>query len=200
MSGLSVSGIASGIDSDSIISQMVALETRSISTIQRRIALEEAERVLFQDLSSRLESLRASTNAFGADTLFSSLSTTVSDPNVMSVSATDAAPRGKHLVKVLQTALAHRIGGTGIEDPTATPLVEGFTKTAYNNVGFGNITENDRDLTLEDDSTYDYSNQISINGTYTGDDNINLIVEIVSDFDTNAPDAQLQVKYSLDGG
>ena len=29
MSGLSVAGIASGIDSDSIISQMVALETRS---------------------------------------------------------------------------------------------------------------------------------------------------------------------------
>jgi flagellar hook-associated protein 2 len=200
MSGLSVSGIASGIDSDSIISQMVALETRSISTIQRRIALEEAERVLFQDLSSRLESLRASTNAFGADTLFSSLSTTVSDPNVLSVSATDAAPRGKHLVKVLQTALAHRIGGTGIEDPTATPLVEGFTKTIHNNVDFGNITENDQELTVEDDSTYDYSNQVSVNGTYTGDDNINLVVEIVSDFDTNAPDAQLEVKYSLDGG
>ena len=71
MSGLSVSGIASGIDSDSIISQMVALETRSVSNIQRRIALEEAERVLFQDLSTRLEALRTSTNAFGADTLFS---------------------------------------------------------------------------------------------------------------------------------
>ena len=45
MSGLSVAGIASGIDSDSIISQMVALETRSIANLQRRIALEEAERV-----------------------------------------------------------------------------------------------------------------------------------------------------------
>ena len=66
MSGLSVSGIASGIDSDSIISQMVALETRSISNIQRRIALEEAERVLFQDLNTRLESLRGATNAFSA--------------------------------------------------------------------------------------------------------------------------------------
>ena len=43
MSGLSVAGIASGIDSDSIISQMVALETRSIAKLQQRIALEEAE-------------------------------------------------------------------------------------------------------------------------------------------------------------
>jgi len=45
MSGLSVAGIASGIDSDSIISQMVAFETRSISKLQTRIAFEESERL-----------------------------------------------------------------------------------------------------------------------------------------------------------
>jgi flagellar hook-associated protein 2 len=94
MSGLSVSGIASGIDSDSIISQMVALETRSIATLQRRIALEEAERVLFQDVSSRLQGLKSATEVFSADTLFSSLSASSSDPSILGISAMLDAPLG----------------------------------------------------------------------------------------------------------
>ena len=71
MSGLSVSGIASGIDSQSIISQMVSLETRSITKYQQRIALEEAERIAFEDLSGRLQSLKTAVSGFSSSELFS---------------------------------------------------------------------------------------------------------------------------------
>ena len=39
--GMSISGLASGIDSDSIIAQLLALEEQRIFMIQKRIAEEE---------------------------------------------------------------------------------------------------------------------------------------------------------------
>jgi flagellar capping protein FliD len=78
---------------------MVALETRSLAKLQQRIAFEEAERLTFEDVSSRLQSLRSASSAFAADTLFSSLSATTSDQSILTVSATDAAPRGIHKLR-----------------------------------------------------------------------------------------------------
>ena len=197
MSGLSVSGIASGIDSDSIISQMVAFETRSLTNLQRRIAIEEAERVTFQDLNGRLQELQSATNAFASDSLFSQLSTTSSDTSILTASATDAAPRGSHTVKVLQRALAHRLGGTGVEDSTATPLIENFSKTSYADALLGSLNS-DSTLSTVADSTYDYENSVSIDGTYTGTDNVDITIELVSDY--NEDDGTIDVRISTDGG
>jgi flagellar hook-associated protein 2 len=130
MSGLSVSGIASGIDSKSIISQMVSLETRSIAKYQQRIALEESERIAFEDLSSRLQSLKSSVGGFSSS-LFSNLSASSSDESIVTVSATKAAPKGNHSVRVIQTAQAHRLGGSGIADPISTQISAQTTKTNF---------------------------------------------------------------------
>ena len=110
---------------------MVSLETRSITKYQRRIALEEAERLTYEDLSSRLQSLKSSTEAFSSDSLFASLSASSSDDSVLTVSAEEDAPRGVHQVKVLQTATAHRIGGGGVSDPISAKIAAGFTKTDF---------------------------------------------------------------------
>jgi flagellar capping protein FliD len=101
---------------------MVSFETRSNSQLQARIALEESERLLFQDISSRLQDLKGATNVFSSSGLFSSLSTTSSQPDLLSVSASAKAPRGTQRVRVMQLATSHRIGGTGVEDPNAMPL------------------------------------------------------------------------------
>jgi flagellar hook-associated protein 2 len=204
MSGLSVAGIASGIDSDSIISQMVAFETRSLNNLQRRIAIEEAERVTFQDLNGRLQDLQTSTNAFATDALFNSLSTTSSDTNILTATATDAAPRGTHAVKVLQRAMAHRLGGTGIEDSTATKLIENFTATDHTNAGLGKTLQSlidisDSKLTTESDSTFDYATGVNISGIYAGADNLDIVVKINEDFTTGGA-GPLKVRVSTDGG
>ena len=195
MSGLSVSGIASGIDSDSIISQMVALESRSITTLQRRIALEEAERVLFQDVSSRLQGLKSATEVFSAETLFSSLSASSSDTSILDVSATSDAPLGTQTIKVLQTARAHRIGGTGVEDATATPIATAFTSTTFANDLLSTLSSADKTITQS--GTYDFNANVSINGTYTGSDNVDVSVELLSDY---AGGATIELRISTDGG
>ena len=46
--GMSISGLASGIDSDSIIAQLLALEEQRIFMIQKRLAEEEVKSCLFR--------------------------------------------------------------------------------------------------------------------------------------------------------
>jgi len=206
MSGLSVAGIASGIDSDSIISQMVAFETRSISKLQTRIAFEESERLLFEDISSRLQDLKSSTSVFSSDSLFASLSTTVSQPDMLSVTATDDAPRGTQRIRVMQLATSHRIGGTGVEDSSATPLLQGgFQKTNFSGGKLLNsVTASDVKVesTLTDTaSDYSYLDNVTLDGQYTGSDNIDIQIQLTRDADIDGTGAgTIFYKVSLDGG
>jgi len=204
MSGLSVSGIASGIDSDSIISQMVAFETRSISNLQTRIAFEESERLLFEDISSRLQDLKGATSVFSSDSLFASLSTSVSQPDLLSVSATDDAPRGTQRVRVMQLATSHRIGGTGIEDRTATPLLQGGFSASSFSGALSSVTSTDRSVeqTLSNTAAdYDYLSNVKLSGTYTGDENVDIQIKLTSDVSIGAsPSGTISYKVSTDGG
>lgn len=199
MSGLSVAGIASGIDSDSIISQMVAFETRSTATFQRRIAVEEAERTLFQDISSRMQDLKGATGAFASSSLFSSLSATSSLPDLLSVSATSKAPRGTQSVRVLQLATAHRVGGTGVEDATATPLLQGFTKTTYG--ALTKLSALGSDAKVSSTAlNYDYADKAHVQGTYTGTENLDIVVQVAADAVFSAGNESVSLKVSTDGG
>lgn len=198
MSGLSVSGIASGIDSQSIISQMVSLETRSITKYQQRIALEEAERIAFEDLSGRLQSLKTAVSGFSSSELFSNLSASSSDESVISVSATDAAPRGSHSIKVMQVAQAHRLGGTGVSDPIGTRLAANFSKTDFG-AGATLSAVDSGSKTVENSalSTFDYESNVSLSGQYTGDDNVDISVELLSD--VTGPNGTVDLRVSTDG-
>lgn len=204
MSGLSVSGIASGIDSDSIISQMVAFETRSISNLQTRIAFEESERLLFEDISSRLQDLKSATSVFSSNSLFKNLSASVSLPDLLSVSATDDAPRGTQRIRVMQLATAHRIGGTGVEDPSATPVLQGgFTKTNFTAATLESITASDlkTEFTKTGVKEYNYLSNVKLNGTYSGTENIDIQIKLTSDATIDASgNGTINYKVSTDGG
>ena len=198
MSGLSVSGIASGIDSKSIISQMVSLETRSITKYQQRIALEESERIAFQDLSSRMQSLKSAIGEFSSGELFSKLSSSSSDEDIVSVSATSDAPRGNHSIKVMQTAQAHRIGGSGVSDPISTRIATGFTKSDFGTgTSFASLEAGSKTLTTTASTPFDYESNISLSGNYTGDENVNISVELLSD--VSGSNGNVDLKISTDG-
>ena len=202
MSGLSVAGIASGIDSDSIISQMVALETRSIAKLQQRIALEEAERVTFEDINARLTALQGATNVFSSDSLFASLSAVSSDTSLLNVSATDAAPRGTHKIKVIQNALAHRIGGMGIEDPLSTVLTDNFEVTDFTVAGtpLSAIDAGSKEKTNATGSTFDADTAVTLKGQYDDDPeqkNRSIVIEFVDDYEVGK---DVGIRVSLDGG
>ena len=114
--GIAVSGIASGIDSDSIISQLLALEEQRIFQIQRRIAVEEQRRAALDDLSGRVDSLARTAKKFNSSDVCGKLNTTSSNSSVLSASATSKADLGTYSVEVLQVATSHRIAAQGFMD------------------------------------------------------------------------------------
>ncbi len=123
--GIAIDGIASGIDTASIIDQLLSLENRQVLIFQRKIAEEELRRAAFGDLNGRLQSLRTAARGFNADDLFGNLSATSTDDSIVTVSATKSAPVGTQSVEVLQVATSHRIAAQGFVDNTATGVAAG---------------------------------------------------------------------------
>jgi flagellar hook-associated protein 2 len=198
MSGLNIAGIASGIDTNSIISQMVALETRSLVSYQQRIAQQEAERVAYGDLNGRLQALQTATSRFSSNELFSSLTATSSRTDLVQVSADQNAPRGSHQIKVLQAAQAHRIGGGGISDPIGTKIAAGFEKTNFGaGLKLGQVEQGSHTITAVDSSTFDYSNHVTLSGQYTGGENLDVSVELLSD--ATGANGTVDLRISTDG-
>jgi len=107
MGGFSVGGLISGIDSNTIISQLIAIERQPINRIQSRITGLEAQRKSIGELRTTLLSLRNLMKDFQLGLKFKDFSTPSSDEDVLTASAIGSAPtQGSFQVEVLQLATA----------------------------------------------------------------------------------------------
>ena len=129
--GMSISGLASGIDSDSIIAQLLALEEQRIFMIQKRIAEEEVKKAAYSDLSGRVQALRSIGTSLSSPTVYGKLDGSSTDGG-MSVTLNSKASEGSYQVEVLQTATKHRIAGQGFKDQDSTPVAPGGGSFVYN--------------------------------------------------------------------
>ena len=114
--GLSVGGLASGLDTDSIISQLLSLEKRSVQQIQRKIAVASYKQQGYGDLDNRLNSLRNAVRGFNDENLFRKTSATSSNESLVSVTATKDAAVGSHSIRVLQVATKQQMAAQGVAD------------------------------------------------------------------------------------
>jgi flagellar capping protein FliD len=119
--GISVGGLASGIDSDSIISQLLALEEQRIFLIQKRIAEEEVKKASYQDLSSRVSSLKSVASSLKNPDVFGKLEASSTDAG-LSVTAKKTAAEGNYKVEVQQIATKHRVAAQGFKDDSTTAV------------------------------------------------------------------------------
>lgn len=105
--GFSVGGLISGIDSNTIISQLIAIERQPVQRIQTRITGLEAQRKSIGELRTTLLSLRNLFKDFQLGLKFKDFSTPSSDEKVLTASAIGSAPtQGSFQVEVLQLATA----------------------------------------------------------------------------------------------
>lgn len=114
--GLSVGGLASGLDTEGIITQLLSLEQRSIQQIQRKIAVASYKQQGYNDLDSRLNSLRNAVKGFNDENLFRQTSASSSNEDLLTVTATKDAAVGTHSIKVLQVATKHQMAAQGLAD------------------------------------------------------------------------------------
>ena len=107
MSPIGLSGLASGLDTDAIITQLMSVERQP----RTRMALQDTQAKPRQDwlgaLTSKLDRLNAAATALGTTSTWAQVQPiTSSDPTRVGARAVDGVPPGTHTVDVTQVATA----------------------------------------------------------------------------------------------
>jgi flagellar hook-associated protein 2 len=106
-SGISFSGLGSGVDTNSIVTQLMQLERAPISKIQRDKTAIQTKQSVIQELNTLLKTLRDKASALKDATNFNVKTATTSDPLVASATTTNLAATGSYNVSVTALSKAH---------------------------------------------------------------------------------------------
>jgi len=125
---LALSGLASGVDTSSIVDQLMAFERRGKARLQLRQGYIGAQQTTLRDLKAKLDALKAAAADLRASGTWSeSQAVESSDPARVAVARIGGAPIGGYSVKVTQLASSAQKTYTWTESTAATQLTIGGT-------------------------------------------------------------------------
>lgn len=100
----SLSGIASGLDTNTIISQLMEIERIPYNKLQNRQKSYSNEQSIFRNINTKLAALRTAADDLKLAANFNLRSAVVSDESVLKVTATESAAEGSYNIEVKQLA------------------------------------------------------------------------------------------------
>lgn len=119
MPSIQFSGLASGLDTSSIIQALTDVERIPLQRLEAENRDLQSKISILDNLSSALSDLKNKANALGTTGDFLSYSGTISDEDVATVTASGDAIRGTYSLEVSQLAAAQRTYSDAIADKTA---------------------------------------------------------------------------------
>lgn len=123
--GVSFTGIASGIDSDSIVRQLMQLEALPIQRMQRQQVQLQARQTLYAQLRSQMQALAASASSLNTADAFNAIKASSSASDVATISATSSASPGTFTLAVSHLARNHKIVSTAQQSASEALGVSG---------------------------------------------------------------------------
>lgn len=128
MAAISSSGVGSGLPVESLVSQLMAVERAPINLIDKKEAAITAKLTAFGTMKSALATLQTAARALATPALIAPVKTGVSDPAILSATATGGTASGNYAIEVKSLAQQQKLK----------------TSVSYGNttdvVGTGNIT------------------------------------------------------------
>lgn len=119
MSGITFSGLATGMDSASIISQLMAVERQPENLLKAQQQKNTSKVSEFQKIENALSSLQTVVKGFNTPSTFSALKSTVANSSVLTATASGTATPGTHTVQVVSLAQNQRQVSTGVASNTS---------------------------------------------------------------------------------
>lgn len=113
LSGVTFSGLSSGIDSNGIITRLIALESVPIQRMQAQQAQLIARQGIFQQFKGRLTSLATAAGALNSASAFNPVSAASSKADVATISGSASAAIGAYELAVSKLAQNHKISSAG---------------------------------------------------------------------------------------
>ena len=206
--GISFDGLASGLDTNDMIEQLMEVERISVRRLEVQKQETDAKQEIWQEVNQQLQNFDNSIDSLRQRETFESRVTNSEMENVMTADANQRANEANYRMNVQQLAQSHRVAGDqvgeileGEEDPDVT------TELGLN----GSFTVNEAEITVaEEDGLRDIVNKINeaedtgveafimdnrliLNSVETGEDNI-IALE-----DTDGDDILQQLGVLTDG-
>jgi flagellar hook-associated protein 2 len=129
MSLVSFSGLASGLDTDSIVSALLAARRQPIVRLQERQSSFQKQIKALEDLKTKLLAVQTAAKAMDTTNEFGALKATVSDADRLGVSVTSLAAPGNYDIVVNNLATYQKDGSQGFADLTTDMGTGTFTIT-----------------------------------------------------------------------
>src|SRR5690625_1967515 len=104
-----ISGIASGLDTETLIQQLMAIERRPLVLMQERKNTLQQQRDAWRDVNSRLNNLRERMAELSRTSLYERRAGTSSNADVATVTANRDAEEARYNIAVQQLAQTHRV-------------------------------------------------------------------------------------------
>lgn len=108
-SGIRFSGISSGIDVESIVTQLISLEQFPIQRLQAQQAQLQARQTIYGQFKSTLQSLNSAASSLNFSSAFQVNKSAATDDTVATGTSTDAAVPGTYSLNVLAIAKSHKL-------------------------------------------------------------------------------------------
>lgn len=143
----SSTGLATGIDTDSLVSQLMNLERRPISLLQTKISKQNSMTTAIESINRQLTSLKSQVNALNELKDFNQFAVSSTDSKYVSVTANDPTVEGSYNIEVLQLAKAERIGSQGFIDQNISAIASSAGKFSFKLGTNGAVHEIDVDDT-----------------------------------------------------
>src|SRR3712207_7414049 len=104
-SGLRLGGLSSGLDTEAIVGQLMALERQPRARLERKQAAVQARQDALRDISTKLKTLKSAAQALAsAGTWAPTQTVTSTDPAKVGARATGSITPGTYAVEVQQLA------------------------------------------------------------------------------------------------
>jgi flagellar hook-associated protein 2 len=108
MSTLRLPGLLTGIDTNTLIAQLMAIERRTLTTYQKRVSAWQDKKDALSDLESKLTALRSTVSALSDAAKLRAFGIVSSDEDILTAEATNKAFEGNHTIIINQLAKADR--------------------------------------------------------------------------------------------
>lgn len=139
--GIQFSGLASGIDTDSIITELMSAERLKVEKVEKELVLSEWKEEVWEDMNSKLYSFyKGSLFDFKSQGTYSQKSVTSSNTSLISASATIGATRGSHTIDVTTMAKGSFLTGSELVDVTLGSTAEDLFGLTGSDTGTLNIS------------------------------------------------------------
>lgn len=116
MATISATGVGSGLDIQSIISELMAVERQPLERLQVRQSQLEAQISAYGQLSSVLSNFQSAMNKLSSVSALKLFNGTSSNPDVVNITPTSNAEIGSFGVEVIRIAQNHKMGSKELRD------------------------------------------------------------------------------------